>query len=127
MSITQTETTRAAFSCQTEVSTVLPVNVTSRDRPTFTESNRGMRTSSKSVVWLEALLYGQAELRGRDRDLLLAQRVPLGTGTAPANTEQPKYFRRIPIDFRRTKRVASALPKFVGQFCNLIVPICPRH
>src|ERR1700688_2401990 len=127
MSITQTETARAAFSCQTEVSTVLPVNVTSRDRPTFTESNRGMRTSSKFVVWLEALLYSQAELRGRDRDLLLAQRVPLGTGTAPANTEQPKYFRRIPIDFRRTKRVASALPKFVGEFYNLIVPICPRH
>ena|ERR1700730_4184889 len=127
MSITQTETARAAFSCQTEVSTVLPVNVTSRDRPTFTESNRGMRTSSKSVVWLEALLYSQAELRGRDRDLLLAQRVPLGTGTAPANTEQPKYFPPHTNRFQANQTGGLCAAKFVGQFCNLIVPICPRH
>jgi hypothetical protein len=29
----------------------LPFHVTSRGRPTFTESNRDMRTSSKSSVW----------------------------------------------------------------------------
>jgi len=35
------------------VRTVLPFHVTSRGRPTFTESNRGIRTSPKSRVWLE--------------------------------------------------------------------------
>src|SRR5271170_3010187 len=40
---------------QTDVRTVLPFHVTSRGRPTFTESNRGMRTSSKRSVWLEYL------------------------------------------------------------------------
>ena len=35
---------------QTDVRTVLPFHVTSRGRPTFTESNRGMHTSSKSSV-----------------------------------------------------------------------------
>ena len=39
----------------TDVRTVLPFHVTSRGRPTFTESNRGMRTSSKSSVWLASL------------------------------------------------------------------------
>jgi hypothetical protein len=37
---------------QTDVRTVLPFHVTSRGSPTFTESNRGISTSSKSSVWL---------------------------------------------------------------------------
>src|SRR5208282_6947467 len=42
---------------QTDVRTVLPFHVTSRGRPTFTESNLGMRTSSKSSAWLALLLF----------------------------------------------------------------------
>jgi hypothetical protein len=38
----------------------LPFHVTSRGRPTFTESNRGMRTSSKSSVWLASFHFGAA-------------------------------------------------------------------
>jgi hypothetical protein len=43
------------------VRTVLPFHVTSRGRPTFTESNRGMRTSSKSSVWLERFDFGASD------------------------------------------------------------------
>jgi hypothetical protein len=56
---------------QIAVRTVLPFHVTSRGRPTFTESNLGIHTSSKSSVWLESLPYNHAELRVRDRNLLL--------------------------------------------------------
>jgi hypothetical protein len=42
---------------QTDVRTVLPFHVMSRGRPTFTESNLGIHTPSKSSVWLDALLY----------------------------------------------------------------------
>jgi hypothetical protein len=35
---------------QTDVRTLLPFHVTSRGRPTFTESNVGIHTSSKSSV-----------------------------------------------------------------------------
>ena len=45
---------------QTDVRTVLPCHVTSRGRPTFTESNRGMRTSLKSSVSLESVISGAA-------------------------------------------------------------------
>src|SRR6476660_9070283 len=38
---------------QIAVRTVLPFHVTSRGRPTFTESNRGICASPKSRVWLE--------------------------------------------------------------------------
>ncbi len=41
---------RAVFVYQTAVRTVLPFHVTSRGRPTFTESKRGIRTSSKFSV-----------------------------------------------------------------------------
>src|SRR5580658_4242897 len=36
-------------------------------------------------------------------------------------------FRRVPINFRRTQRASPALPQFVGELCNLIVPVCLRH
>src|SRR5580704_17487026 len=65
---------------------------TSRGRPTFTESSCGIHTSSKSRVRQESLLYGHAELRVRDRDLLL---LPCGHSrarTARANPARPKHF-----------------------------------
>src|SRR5450631_199269 len=42
---------------QTAVRTVFPFHVTSRGKPTFTESNRGMRTSSKSSVLPESVYF----------------------------------------------------------------------
>src|SRR5580658_196336 len=42
---------------QTDVRTVLPFHVTSRGSPTFTESTRGMRTSSQSSVRLGSFLF----------------------------------------------------------------------
>jgi hypothetical protein len=41
----------------TDVRTVLPFHVTSRGKPTFTESNRGMHTSSKSSAWLASFYF----------------------------------------------------------------------
>jgi hypothetical protein len=61
---------------QTDVRTVLPFHVTSRGRPTFAESNRGMRTSSKSSVWLESFYFGAAggsQNSGNDHQALLQQ------------------------------------------------------
>jgi hypothetical protein len=36
-------------------------------------------------------------------------------------------FRRVPINFRRTERAAPALPQFVGELSNLVVPVLLRH
>src|SRR5271170_6946176 len=36
-------------------------------------------------------------------------------------------FRRVPINFGRTERAAPALPQFVGEPCNLIVPVYLLH
>lgn len=39
------------------VRTVLPFHVTSRGRPTLTESNRGIHTSWKSSIWLGPFIF----------------------------------------------------------------------
>src|SRR5208283_226885 len=77
---------------QTDVRTVLPFHVTSRGRPTFTESNLGIRISSKFRVWQDSLLYNHTELRVRDRHVLLAQSGHPGARTPPANPARPKHF-----------------------------------
>src|SRR5437016_10177322 len=51
-----------------------------------------MRTSSKSSVWLESLLYNHAELSVRDRHLLLAQSGHPRARTLLANLARPKQF-----------------------------------
>src|SRR5579863_2612668 len=52
MSSLRTMRRRSTGDFQTDVRTVLPFHVTSRGRPTFTESNRGIRTSSNSSMRL---------------------------------------------------------------------------
>src|SRR5580692_10698588 len=75
---------------QTEVRTVLPFHVTSRGRPTFTESSLGIPTWLKSSVWLESFLYNRAELRIRYRNLLLARSGHSEARTPLANPAHPK-------------------------------------
>src|ERR1700688_3134662 len=77
---------------QTNVRTILPFHVTSRGRATFTKSNRAIHTSSKFSVWLESSLYNHAELRVRDRDLLLASCGDRRARTPVANPARPRRF-----------------------------------
>src|SRR5271154_374750 len=77
---------------QIAVRTVFPFHVTSRGRPTFTESNRGIRISSKSRLWQESVLYSHDELSVRDSHVLLAQRGHRGARIPLANPALPKHF-----------------------------------
>lgn len=84
---------------------------TSRGRPTFTESNCGIPTSSKSSVRLESLLYDQAELSVPDRDLLL---LPCGHSrarTARANPARPKHFPPRTNPFQANRAGGPCAPK----------------
>src|SRR5271167_3403872 len=87
---------------QTDVRTVLPFHVTSSGRPTFTESNLGIRISSKFRVWQGSLLYNHAELGVPDGHVLRAQSGHPGARIPPVNPPRPKHFPRVPINFGRT-------------------------
>ena len=112
---------------QIAVRTVFRFHVTSRGRPTFTESNLCIPTLSKSGseknpccttklnsrFAIGTFLWLKADTRERE----LPSRIPHAQST----------FRRVPINLRRTERAASVVPQFVGESCNLFVRVFFLH
>src|ERR1700674_1063746 len=86
---------------QTEVRTVLPFHATSRGRPTFTESNLGIRTSSKSSVWLESIYFRASG------QLLRSQRPPDRNRFASIDLLQSICFNRFASDDHLSNLPAS--------------------